>query len=146
MGEISCEELADLLSSEPSESSGSTIGIVDVRDEDFAGGHIKGAINSPSEDLEDDDALEELIDKLKDRKTVIFHCMKSQERGPTCARRFRNRLAILLDDEDSEAEDASVHVPTVLLLKGGFETFAALYANDAKLCENIDEGVWKGCV
>jgi Cdc25 family phosphatase len=123
------------------------ISIIDVRDEDFVGGHIKGAINSPSEDLEDDDELEALVGKVclgKRRNKcskVVFHCMKSQERGPTCARRFANKLSLLMDEETEENSDNKL--PTIFVLQGGFEEFAAAYSNDIALCDDINTTKWK---
>lgn len=52
--------------------------IVDVRDEDWKEGNIKGARNYPSQrfSLEVDD----LIKDTKDVPIMIFHCKLSQER------------------------------------------------------------------
>lgn len=63
--------------------------ILDVRDEDFAGGHIKGCKNVPSYELSSEDELDKFITThLSDGiDTVIVHCYLSQQRGPTCARR-----------------------------------------------------------
>jgi Cdc25 family phosphatase len=129
---ITCGELAELIA-----NSSSKVAVIDVRDEDFVGGHIKGAINSPSEDLEDDDELEALIERVcvggESKSEVVFHCMKSQERGPTCARRFKNRLS---------SYDLQ-NVPCVYILQGGFEAFAAAYSQDSSLCDDVDPTMWK---
>lgn len=68
--------------------------IVDVRDEDFDGGNIVGAVNAPSDYWEDDGFLDKLIVDLAvdASKTIVFHCMKSQMRGPKCARAFADRM------------------------------------------------------
>ena len=66
---------------------GSTL-ILDVRDEDFAGGHIRGCVNIPSYELikaEEVDKFLDGIDPVID--TLIVHCYLSQQRGPSCARR-----------------------------------------------------------
>lgn len=52
--------------------------IVDVRDDDFIGGNIKGAINCPSYSFQE--TVEDLVEKTKDVKTVVFHCALSQQR------------------------------------------------------------------
>ena len=99
-----------------------SVAVVDVRDDDWdENGHIVGALNCPAEDLEDDDELEALIERLVPAegggaRTVVFHCSLSQHRGPATALRFRNRLAILDDD---------VAPPKVFVLDGGFERFRA---------------------
>ena len=52
--------------------------VVDVRDEDFAGGNIKGAINQPSREFLMN--VDGLVKKTKDIPLVIFHCALSQVR------------------------------------------------------------------
>ncbi|CZR62784.1 probable Putative protein-tyrosin-phosphatase [Phialocephala subalpina] len=71
----------------------SKIAIVDVRDDDHIGGHIKHSIHAPSNTL--DYKIPELVRKLKDKETVVFHCALSQQRGPSAALRYireRDRL------------------------------------------------------
>ena len=69
--------------------------IVDVRNDDFVGGHIPSAINIPyGDEWETDEFLDEVVEKVKSRghSQIVFHCMKSQQRGPYCARQFARRL------------------------------------------------------
>ncbi|KAE8443856.1 hypothetical protein EG329_001265 [Mollisiaceae sp. DMI_Dod_QoI] len=71
----------------------SKVAIVDVRDDDHIGGHIKHSIHAPSHTL--DYKIPELVRKLKDKETVVFHCALSQQRGPAAALRYireRERL------------------------------------------------------
>eukprot|EP01083_Nonionella_stella_P203464 742396_1 len=49
-------------------------------DDDWFGGHIKGAINIPRYDFKDD--LSKLHSLYKNKKYIIIHCMYSQFRGP----------------------------------------------------------------
>jgi rhodanese-related sulfurtransferase len=58
--------------------------IVDVRDDDFRGGNIKGAHNAPSSTFHAD--VDDLVEQTKDTPIVVFHCMLSQQRGPKAAR------------------------------------------------------------
>ena len=53
--------------------------IVDVRDDDYIGGNIKGSLNYPSYAFEE--CVDELVEKTKDVKTVVFHCALSQQRS-----------------------------------------------------------------
>ena len=70
--------------------------IVDVRDGDeFSSGHIVGAENLSSDKWQNPAFVDEAIQNNLDKKTVVFHCMLSQKRGPTCARIFSQRLAEL---------------------------------------------------
>ena len=50
---------------------------------DFHGGHIKNAINIPSNLFESQ--LADVCKKFSDKKYIIFHCMHSQVQGPTAA-------------------------------------------------------------
>lgn len=52
--------------------------VVDVRDDDYAGGNVKGSINIPSREFLMN--LDGLITKTKGVPLVIFHCTLSQVR------------------------------------------------------------------
>jgi rhodanese-related sulfurtransferase len=52
--------------------------VVDVRDDDYAGGNIINAQNWPSHNF--NWKVNELVEKTKDVKTVVFHCALSQIR------------------------------------------------------------------
>lgn len=52
--------------------------IVDVRDDDRIGGHIKGSLHQPSYKFLDE--VQDLLEKVKDVPKVIFHCALSQQR------------------------------------------------------------------
>ena len=84
---IGADELAEVLGT-PGWSS--RVAIIDVRDEDFEGGCIPGAVNVPSESF--DDRVVSLVDELRNHDMVVFHCMLSQVRGPSCAARFATQL------------------------------------------------------
>jgi len=60
---------------------------------DHIGGHILGSTHVPSATL--DYKIPELVRKLQDKDTVVFHCALSQQRGPGAALRYlreRERL------------------------------------------------------
>ena len=52
--------------------------VVDVRDDDRIGGHIKRSHNSPSSEFLV--KVDELVKQTKDVPIVIFHCALSQVR------------------------------------------------------------------
>jgi hypothetical protein len=54
--------------------------IVDVRDDDYIGGHIPGTLNVPSQQFSS--RVGDLVDELKDNEAVVFTCALSQQRGP----------------------------------------------------------------
>ena len=78
--------------------------IVDVRDSDHIGGHIRGSMHVPSTTL--DYRIPELVRQLKDMDSIIFHCSLSQQRGPSAALRYvRERKRLLgIDSHDDDAE------------------------------------------
>ena len=52
--------------------------VVDVRDDDYIGGHIVGGKHKPSVTFRE--TVQELVEETKDVKTVIFHCHLSLQR------------------------------------------------------------------
>lgn len=103
--------------------------IVDVRDSDHVGGHIRGSMHVPSTTL--DYRIPELVRQLKDKDSVIFHCSLSQQRGPSAALRYareRNRLVEFnLASNDAEVAHNSDKVEEavgarqhIFILAGGF--------------------------
>jgi Cdc25 family phosphatase len=67
--------------------------------DEFATGHIVDAKNIPSGKFQDEEFLQSLlINDLKEAKTIVVHCAKSQQRGPTCARALSKALEKLDSD------------------------------------------------
>ena len=110
------EELADLV-----KSKASGISIIDVRDDDYIGGHI---INSQNITVNTHDVrMPELVRTLKDQDVVIFHCTLSQQRGPGSALRYlRERDAMLSKGAVAKREDGKElkDGQEVKVLEGGF--------------------------
>lgn len=92
--------------------------IIDVRDSDFAGGHIRSAVNLPEDNFISDDDVDAIVTKYKDEEMIVFHCMLSQVRGPSCARRFLNRMIVVLADQEEK--------PDVRVLTGGYQNFSSV--------------------
>ncbi len=46
----------------------------------------------PSELWQDSQYISKVIDDHLDYKKIVIHCQKSQVRGPTCARLFKDAL------------------------------------------------------
>eukprot|EP00897_Mesotaenium_endlicherianum_P007547 jgi/Mesen1/6820/ME000035S06206 len=86
--------------------------VVDVRDErSDEGAHIAGSKHYASAAF--DESVNKLLDDVKGKDKVIFHCALSQVRGPTCARAFLEKL--------QETPGA----PDVYVLQRGFNGWAA---------------------
>lgn len=132
---ISREKLAStLLDSARTES----IAIIDVRDSDHVGGHIKGSTWIPSSSL--DYRIPELIRNMKDKDRVIFHCALSQQRGPSAALRYMRERERLLGKEQ---EDSSGQRPQeIAVLDGGFTQWQEKYGEDTRLTEGYAKDLW----
>ncbi|MCJ1445709.1 MAG: hypothetical protein MMC23_006214 [Stictis urceolatum] len=140
------EQLAEIIKSKPD-----TIAIVDVRDDDYIGGHIKGALNVPSSTL--DYRIPELARTLKGKEKVVFHCALSQQRGPKAARRFLGQLEGLRQNEasasseSSKEQDATAATPAkaqeVYILQGGFTQWQDVYGLDETLTEDYAADLWR---
>ncbi|OJT09423.1 hypothetical protein TRAPUB_14086 [Trametes pubescens] len=87
--------------------------VIDVRDDDYIGGHIKGAQNAPSNQFYVQ--VNDLVQKTK------------------------NIYAEARDQLEGDGED----IPhQVLVLRGGFTDFQAKYRKDPELVENWSKQVW----
>ncbi|GAA5997508.1 uncharacterized protein JCM10292_000898 [Rhodotorula paludigena] len=150
--------------------SGKDYQVVDVRDDDYRGGNIPGAIRAPSEERTDE-SVKQLVDKLQGVPKVIFHCSLSQVRGPKAARIYAEALAgaqaannVPVPDSStsasssttaqSAADAARIFSPNpyvqqheegkqqVFVLRDGFSNWQGLYRKDPLLVENFDSRIW----
>jgi len=128
---ISPDELAALIKSDKVPMKDYCV--VDVRDDDWYGGNIKGSHNSPSHGFLA--KVDELVAQTKEVPTVIFHCALSQVRGPKAARIYAETRDLL----QAQGEDKSHEV---FVLQGGFHDFQAKYRHDPELVENWKKEVW----
>jgi len=92
--------------------------ILDVRDDDFAGGHIRGCVNLPCWELLQGDNLDTFIRStcVDGTRMIVVHCYLSQQRGPLTARRLSERL--------SQLEKNTIQV---CVLAHGYRRFSSLY-------------------
>ncbi|KAF5830387.1 rhodanese domain phosphatase [Dunaliella salina] len=112
------------------EQQGKTV-ILDVREDDYDGGCIRGAIHKPhAENFYDESAVNKIIDEhLNGPSTerVVVHCMLSQVRGPRSAK----ALASALEKRGRAGQ------PAVLVLSGGWESFSAVYRSEPDLIQRL---------
>ncbi|CEJ59295.1 hypothetical protein PMG11_07925 [Penicillium brasilianum] len=119
-----------LLSGAPSNK----LAIIDVRDSDHIGGHIKSSTWVPTPNL--DVRLPELLRTLKDVEKVVFHCALSQQRGPSAALRYARERERTLGEEESKKQE-------VYVLEGGFVQWQEKYGNDERLTEAYVADIWR---
>jgi Cdc25 family phosphatase len=68
------------------------------------------------------DRVDELAKELHDSgKQVVFHCMLSQVRGPTCAQHFAEHLA----------REYPQHTCSIRVMRGGYRHFLSTFAQDS---------------
>ncbi|KAM0476448.1 hypothetical protein ACHAPX_006361 [Trichoderma viride] len=122
---------------EEQEKAEPSFAVIDVRDVDYIGGHIKGSTNIPCNQL--DALMATLIRKVKDKKTVIFHCALSQQRGPFSALKYlRERDALLASLGEEPALEQEVCV-----LELGFTGWQEVYGEDERLTEGFRKEIWR---
>ena len=132
--------------------------IIDVRDDDHVGGHIKGSLNVPSSQL--DYRMPELVRKLKDKEKVVFHCALSQVRGPKAAMNYLKERRRLLKDEvdgsggatedqaDELKTDGKKQAQEVFILDGGFVKWQEKYGfvfHRARTLTLTTLQIWQRC-
>ena len=126
------EELANLLSAT---STSSKVAVIDVRDDDHVGGHIRSSTWVSINTL--DHKLPELVRTLKDKEKVVFHCALSQQRGPSAALRYARERARML-----RADEVDGNKQEVCVLEGGFMMWQAKYGKDETLTEDFAKDMW----
>ena len=111
------------------------LAIIDVRDSDYIGGHVRGSMHYPSSTLEAH--LPELVRLLADKDVVVFHCMLSQQRGPGAALRYARLRESMVGGRDK--------TPTqqVMVLERGFEGWQQEYGRDETLTEGWRKEIWE---
>lgn len=153
---VSRETLAQKFSS--SHSLPSDTAVIDVRDSDHIGGHIRGSTWIPSSQL--DYKVPELVRTLKDKEVVIFHCALSQQRGPSAALRYlreKERLDAgakvesegevkeegIEKNEGGDVKEDNKPKQRVYVLKGGFTEWQEKYGEDSSLTEGYQKDIWE---
>ncbi|CAK7896541.1 CDC25-like phosphatase Ych1p [[Candida] anglica] len=113
------------------------VGVIDVRESDFVGGHIKGAYNFPAKKFLEliSQVQEQLIsDDIND---VVFHCVRSNGRGPRITLQFLNAIKDFTTENQEHFAKVGVWV-----LKGGFVAWQEEFGKDNTLTEDFDEEKW----
>ncbi|KAI6030913.1 hypothetical protein F5J12DRAFT_736499, partial [Pisolithus orientalis] len=107
--------------------------IVDVRDQDWAGGNIKGSYHVPSESFLN--GVDKLIKDTKDIPTDGLPLSAEPAAGPKAARIYEETRNIIHKPSDGQYFEA-------LVLRGGFLHFGEKYKDDPRLVENWKNVIW----
>ncbi|KAF9925393.1 hypothetical protein FBU30_004807 [Linnemannia zychae] len=138
-GEVVKELLED-----KSKVSGKDYLIIDVRDSDYVGGHIRGSVNIPSKELPE--RLPTLIESYKEIPQLIFHCALSQVRGPKAANRWAEAIAArdeaLTEAAAIEAANKSPLAQRVNILRGGFGEWQRKHKDNKELVVDYEAEYW----
>ncbi|KAF2967259.1 hypothetical protein GQX73_g6319 [Xylaria multiplex] len=124
---------------------GGNIAVVDVRDDDHIGGHIRSSLHFPSRSL--DATMPTLLRKLADKETVVFHCALSQQRGPGAALQYlREKEANGNSNGGAKATGAETgekKPQKVYVLDRGFVGWQEVYGLDERLTEAYRKELWE---
>ncbi|CAK7266416.1 Cdc25 phosphatase Ibp1 [Sporothrix epigloea] len=131
---MSAPELADRMY-----HGSASLAVIDVRDSDYIGGHIRGSMHFASASF--DVMLPTLLRTLQNVQTVVFHCAQSQQRGPGAAQMYLREVAAQQTRGRSGVFPA---VPqTVYVLDGGFVSWQQIYGQDTFLTEGYRRELWR---
>ncbi|XBW35722.1 hypothetical protein QEN19_001292 [Hanseniaspora menglaensis] len=121
--------------------------VVDVRGEDFIGGHIKGCVNFPYQDfrrVNPDTGIHDQIDSFikkyleqNENVTIVFHCAMSQQRGPSAAL----LLSRILQETKYQQLLEKSNINIMVLYKG-FINWQQEYGKDKAVTEDYNSFVW----
>lgn len=143
---VTSEQLHKLL-----ESKQHNILVIDVRDDDYIGGNIKGAINVPSYTFNNrvQHIVEQYIvnNNMPPPDYIVLHCMKSQVRGPSAARQLVAHINMLIESKKINVNNNN-KLPNVAVLHKGAEAWIAYVAKHPDIkdktlyIDNYDKEYW----
>ncbi|KAJ1658125.1 Cdc25 phosphatase Ibp1 [Dispira simplex] len=131
---IEPEELAALLQ-DPTKKAQQDYLVIDVRSDDYLGGHIPNSINIPAGQFRDYTSY--LVTNYAHLPLIVVHCALSQVRGPKTARILQEALV-----SHSTAQGLT-SVPTrVRVLRGGITHWIYHYSNNPTLVTDYRPELW----
>lgn len=93
-----------------------------------------------------DAMLPTIIRKLQDKKTIVFHCALSQQRGPGAALRYLRERDHILGNKQKSTTDKDGADPVeqrVYVLDRGFVGWQEVYGKDERLTEGYRKDLWE---
>ncbi|KAJ3123571.1 hypothetical protein HK098_001826 [Nowakowskiella sp. JEL0407] len=126
---VPAEQVAALYTS-PDEKPGETFLVVDVRKNDYGGGHVKDSVNAPAQDFYE--SREDFVEKYSHVPKVYFYCGYSAQRGPLTASWYQDAL-----------DEKGITTSKALVLEGGINGWVEKFKDDKNLVDEYDEEYWK---
>lgn len=104
-------------------------------DDDFIGGSIAPALHYPSGQFES--SLPKLLadETIRSKDQVVFHCMLSQQRGPSCAKMYAYAKRAAHQQQKGEGETEQ----KVLVLRDGWKGFSSKFKADPSLVKDYNQ-------
>jgi rhodanese-related sulfurtransferase len=101
-----------------------------------------------------------LVDRLRDKDVVVFHCALSQQRGPGAALKYvrekarqdevaeqskAGQAAVVADggQQDERPDGVTTKKQRVLVLDRGFVGWQRAYGEDERLTEGYSKALWQ---
>ncbi|KAH8597312.1 hypothetical protein B0O99DRAFT_618516 [Bisporella sp. PMI_857] len=168
---ITAPVVREFILASATQTTPSKLAIIDVRDDDHIGGHIKNSTHIPSNTI-NQARLNRLVTELKDKDTVIFHCALSQVRGPKAAlgylrareaafpestssvgkalkKNAEENKGLEMEEKEGEWEDMDgkegkeEEEQKVFVLERGFVGWQESYGEDESLTTGYSKELWK---
>ena len=128
---MSREQLSSLLLSPDASTK---VAIIDVRDDDHVGGHIKSSTHVPSSSL--DHRIPEIVRTMAGKESVVFHCALSQQRGPAAALRYIRERESKVKNGKMDKETSP---PAIGIRKGFIQKVSAPASKEQDIKGEIDK-------
>ncbi|KAJ1969282.1 Cdc25 phosphatase Ibp1 [Dispira parvispora] len=132
---IEPEELAALLQ-DPTKKAKQDYLVIDVRSDDYPGGHIPNGVNIPAGQFRD--YTNYLLTNYAQVPVIVVHCALSQVRGPKVARILREALA-----SHNAAQGLTPAPSQVRVLRGGITRWIYHYHNNPALVTDYQPDLWQ---
>ena len=129
---MSPEQLSSLLLS----PDASKVAVIDVRDDDYIGGHIISSTHVRSASL--DHRIPTLVRTMAGKEIVIFHCALSQQRGPAAALRYMRERESKMKNEMMGKETGP---PRVGIKNGSVQMVSSLASKEQGVREEIEKAL-----
>ena len=127
---LSREQLSALLLSHDA----SKLAIIDVRDDDHVGGHIRSSTHVPSSSL--DYRIPEIVRTMAAKEIVVFHCALSQQRGPAAALRYMREKESRMENGKLDKETSP---PGIGIKQGSVQKVSSPASKEQEIREEIDK-------